>query len=79
HLADAALAWRARRDDGLCRLAVDRGFTLAGQGTVVTGTAFAGRVKNGDTLAIARSARDVRVRSIHAQNRPVDAGCAGER
>ncbi|WP_310730766.1 selenocysteine-specific translation elongation factor, partial [Burkholderia multivorans] len=79
HLADAALAWRARRDDGLFRLAVDRVFTLAGQGTVVTGTAFAGRVKNGDTLAIARTARDVRVRSIHAQNRPVDAGCAGER
>ncbi|MBU9220135.1 selenocysteine-specific translation elongation factor [Burkholderia multivorans] len=79
HLADAALAWRARRDDGLFRLAVDRVFTLAGQGTVVTGTAFAGRVKNGDTLAIARTARDVRVRSVHAQNRPVDAGCAGER
>ncbi|MBU9126404.1 selenocysteine-specific translation elongation factor [Burkholderia multivorans] len=79
HLADAALAWRARRDDGLFRLAVDRVFTLAGQGTVVTGTAFSGRVKNGDTLAIARTARDVRVRSIHAQNRPVDAGCAGER
>ncbi|MCO1373164.1 selenocysteine-specific translation elongation factor [Burkholderia multivorans] len=79
HLADAALAWRARRDDGLFRLAVDRVFTLAGQGTVVTGTAFAGRVKNGDTLAVTRTARDVRVRSIHAQNRPVDAGCAGER
>ncbi|MBU9629381.1 selenocysteine-specific translation elongation factor [Burkholderia multivorans] len=79
HLADAALAWRARRDDGLFRLAVDRVFTLAGQGTVLTGTAFAGRVKTGDTLAIARTARDVRVRSIHAQNRPVDAGCAGER
>ncbi|RQU20116.1 selenocysteine-specific translation elongation factor [Burkholderia cenocepacia] len=79
HLADAAIAWRARRDDGLFRLAVDRVFTLAGQGTVVTGTAFAGRVATGDTLAIVRTGGVARVRSIHAQNRPVEAGRAGER
>ncbi|MCA7948756.1 selenocysteine-specific translation elongation factor [Burkholderia seminalis] len=79
HLADAAIAWRARRDDGLFRLAVDRVFTLAGQGTVVTGTAFAGRVATGDTLAIARTGGAARVRSIHAQNRPVETGRAGER
>ncbi|MCA8243060.1 selenocysteine-specific translation elongation factor [Burkholderia sp. AU32262] len=79
HLADAAIAWRARRDDGLFRLAVDRVFTLAGQGTVVTGTAFAGRVATGDTLAIVRTGGAARVRSIHAQNRPVEAGRAGER
>lgn len=79
YLADAAIAWRARRDDGLFRLAVDRVFTLAGQGTVVTGTALAGRVATGESLAIVRTGRAARVRSIHAQNRPVDAGCAGER
>ncbi|RQZ99985.1 selenocysteine-specific translation elongation factor [Burkholderia cenocepacia] len=79
HLADAAIAWRARRDDGLFRLAVDRVFTLAGQGTVVTGTAFAGRVATGDTLAIVRTGGAARVRSIHAQNRPVEGGRAGER
>ncbi|QVN22238.1 selenocysteine-specific translation elongation factor [Burkholderia pyrrocinia] len=79
HLADAAIAWRERRDDGLFRLAVDRVFTLAGQGTVVTGTAFAGRVATGDTLAIVRTGGAARVRSIHAQNRPVEAGRAGER
>ena len=79
HLGDAAIAWRARRDDGLFRLAVDRVFTLAGQGTVVTGTAFAGQSKAGDTLAIVRTGGAARVRSIHAQNRPVDVGHAGER
>ena len=79
YLAVAAIAWRARRDDGLFRLAVDRVFTLAGQGTVVTGTAFAGRVATGDTLAIVRTGGAARVRSIHAQNRPVEAGRAGER
>ncbi|WGS46688.1 selenocysteine-specific translation elongation factor [Burkholderia sp. JSH-S8] len=79
HLGDAAIAWRARRDDGLFRLAVDRVFTLAGQGTVVTGTAFAGQAKAGDTLAIVRTGGAARVRSIHAQNRPVDVAHAGER
>ncbi len=69
HLRDAAVAWRARRDDGLFRLAVDRVFTLAGQGTIVTGTVFAGRVATGDTLMLEPAHRAVRVRSIHAQNR----------
>jgi selenocysteine-specific translation elongation factor len=40
-----------RRQDGLFRLAVDRVFTLAGQGTVVTGTVFGGQVAVGDTVA----------------------------
>lgn len=79
YLRDTAIAFRARRDDGLFRLAVDRVFTLAGQGTVVTGTVFAGRVSVGDTPVLAPAGRPVRVRSIHAQNRPADAGHAGQR
>ncbi|MDR3397582.1 MAG: selenocysteine-specific translation elongation factor [Pandoraea sp.] len=69
----------ARRDDALFRLAVDRVFTLAGHGTVVTGTAFAGTVRVGDSLTVTPQGLPVRVRSIHAQNRPVEAGKAGER
>lgn len=68
-----------RRDDALFRLAVDRVFTLPGHGTVVTGTAFAGTVRVGDSLRVMPQGVPVRVRSIHAQNRPVDAGRAGER
>ncbi len=79
HLRDAALAWQARRDDGLFRLAVDRVFTLAGQGTIVTGTVFAGRVATGDTLMIERTREAVRLRSIHAQNRAAQTGRAGQR
>ncbi|VXC68912.1 selenocysteinyl-tRNA-specific translation factor [Burkholderia sp. 8Y] len=81
HLREAAAKWRTRRDDGFFRLAVDRVFTLSGQGTIATGTAFAGRVNVGDVLALAprESASEARVRSIHAQNRPADAGRAGER
>ncbi|MBN3755266.1 selenocysteine-specific translation elongation factor [Paraburkholderia sp. Tr-20389] len=79
HLSDVAIAWRARRGDGLFRLAVDRVFTLAGQGTIVTGTVFAGRVTAGDTLMLERAQQPVRVRSIHAQNRAADVGRAGQR
>ncbi len=79
HLREAALAWRAHRDDGLFRLAIDRVFTLAGTGTIVTGTAFAGRVSVGDTVWLAPRAEPVRVRSVHVQNRAAQTGRAGER
>jgi len=76
---ERAIAWRARRDDGLFRLAVDRVFTLAGQGTVVTGTVFAGRVSVGDETISAPAGLPVRVRSIHAQHRAAEHGRAGQR
>ncbi|AKC70104.1 selenocysteine-specific translation elongation factor [Pandoraea oxalativorans] len=84
HLTQAAQALgesgnATRRDDALFRLAVDRVFTLAGHGTVVTGTAFASTVRVGDNLTVMPQGLPVRVRSIHAQNRPVEAGRAGER
>ena len=79
HLHDVAGRVPARRDERLFRLAVDRIFTLAGHGTVVTGTAFSGRVQTGDTLVVMPSATSVRVRSIHTQNRPSESGAAGQR
>ena len=79
YLHETAVAWRARRDDGLFRLAIDRVFTLTGQGTIVTGTVFAGRVTTGDTVVLAPAATTVRVRSIHAQNRAAEVGRAGQR
>ncbi|MFM0061195.1 selenocysteine-specific translation elongation factor [Paraburkholderia phytofirmans] len=79
HLYAAAAAWRMKRDDGLFRLAVDRVFTLSGQGTIVTGTVVSGRVAVGDTMLLAPKNQPVRVRSIHAQNRAAQSGRAGER
>ena len=79
HLDLLAQAMPARKQDGLFRLAVDRVFTLAGQGTVVTGTVFNGRVAVGDTLRHSASGKTVRVRSIHAQNRASETGVAGQR
>ncbi len=61
------------------RLAVDRSFTLSGTGTVVTGTIHHGSVRVGDALTLVPSMRAVRVRSLHAQNQPVQQAHAGQR
>lgn len=61
------------------RLAVDRTFTLDGVGTVATGTVHAGRVAVGDALCLVPGDREMRVRSLHAQNRPVMLATAGQR
>ena len=63
------------------RLAIDRAFTLNGVGTVVTGTVHAGQVAVGDALIVtpAAQALHTRVRSLHAQNRPVQVALAGQR
>ncbi|HEX5340875.1 MAG TPA: selenocysteine-specific translation elongation factor [Duganella sp.] len=79
HLAQMAAALPANDERRLFRLGVDRVFTLAGQGTIVTGTALAGSVRAGDTLQLAPGGQQVRVRSIHAQNRSADVGRAGQR
>jgi len=79
HLEAAARQWPQRRDDGLFRLAVDRVFTLAGHGTVVTGTVHGGTVRTGDACVTMPAALPVRVRSIHAQNRASESGRAGQR
>ncbi len=79
HLHEAAAHGAARPDQGLFRLAVDRVFTLAGHGTIVTGTVFSGQVHVGDTLAVMPKGLAARVRSIHTQNRAARAGHAGER
>jgi selenocysteine-specific elongation factor len=79
HLAQMAATLPAGDERRLFRLGVDRVFTLSGQGTIVTGTALAGSVRVGDTLELAPGGQQVRVRSIHAQNRAADVGRAGQR
>ena len=79
HLHSVAQSQPARAHSGLFRLAVDRVFTLPGQGTVVTGTVFGGQVQVGDSLVHSASGQAVRVRSIHAQNQSSAQGLAGQR
>lgn len=81
-LFDAARSTAQRGAEGAAfRLAIDRAFTLAGVGTVVTGTVHAGRVQIGDELVITPSAKGLhaRVRSLHAQNQVVEQAHAGQR
>jgi len=79
HLEALAHAHAPRADAGPFRLAVDRVFTLAGQGTVVTGSVFSGSVAVGDALRHSASGVPVRVRGLHANNRAATRGAAGER
>jgi selenocysteine-specific elongation factor len=53
------------------RLAIDRTFTIAGQGTVVTGTVSSGQARVGDELVIEPGGIPVRVRGLHNHDRPV--------
>ena len=66
-------------EGGPFRLAIDRSFTLAGIGTVVTGTVFDGQVAVGDKLMISPLGLEVRVRGLHAQNRQARSGARGQR
>ena len=75
----AANFFGSRAATGRFRLAVDRSFTLAGIGTVVTGTIISGHVAVGDRVLVSPSGRDAYVRSIHTQNQPAEIGLAGDR
>ncbi len=73
------LAKRGRDRGGHPRLAIDRAFTIAGAGLVVTGTLLAGRIAAGDRLLLSPAGVPVRIRGLHAQNRPADTAEAGQR
>jgi selenocysteine-specific elongation factor len=79
HLDGAAAALGGKAEQGGFRLALDRCFTLGGVGTVVTGTAFSGRVQVGDQLVLSPPGKAVRVRSLRVQDRPAENGKVGER
>jgi selenocysteine-specific elongation factor len=64
---------------GHARLAVDRAFTLSGAGLIVTGTLVSGRISVDDRLVLSPSGLELRVRGLHAQNRPAAEAVAGQR
>lgn len=64
HLRAVARAVVGRREDDLFRLPVDRAFSVAGAGTVVTGTTWSGSVGVGDTVRLLPADRQARVRSL---------------
>ncbi len=79
-LADAAAAHAARHIEGQhFRLAIDRVFSVAGSGTVVTGTVFNGTVRPDDRLLVSPKGTPVRVRGIQIRGRSAEAARAGGR
>ncbi len=68
-----------RPDSGLFRLSVDRGFSLAGRGTIVTGTVASGAVRVDDEVQWMPAGRPVRVRGLHRHGTPVERGERGMR
>ncbi|HWI35311.1 MAG TPA: selenocysteine-specific translation elongation factor [Burkholderiales bacterium] len=79
HLEQVAQSIGERNAAGNFRLGVDRCFTIAGAGLVVTGTALSGEVKIGDEVHALLAGSSARVRSIHAHNKPAERGRAGQR
>jgi len=75
-LADSA---DEKRREGSFRLPVDRVFTVAGFGTVVTGTLLTGEIRVGDELELLPSGREGRVRGIQAHGAKAEQGQAGQR
>jgi len=78
-LDDLARSVEERSVAGPTRLPVDRVFSLAGHGTIVTGTLWSGAVAPGDKLSLYPSGAGVRVRSVQVHDEAVESAVAGQR
>ena len=77
---DSLLASAPPRPDlGRPRLPIDRVFTVAGFGTVVTGTLVDGSLSPGEELEALPAGRRVRVRGLQQHGRPVERALPGGR
>ena len=77
----AATAIQFRNDSRFApfRMAIDRTFTIAGHGTVVTGSVVSGATKTGDELEIVPGRIKVRVRGIQNHDQPTTEVHRGQR
>jgi len=78
-LGKLAVEVEQKRSDGPFRLPVDRVFTVAGFGTVVTGTLLSGQVSVGDEVEILPSGLVSRIRGVQAHGSKTEKGIAGQR
>ena len=68
-----------KKGEGPFRLPIDRVFTVAGFGTVVTGTLLAGEVRVGDEVELLPSGCPARVRGVQTHGRKGESAAAGQR
>jgi selenocysteine-specific elongation factor len=74
-----SLAAQPRAADGLVFLPIDRAFSIAGHGPVVTGTLRGAAVSVGDTLQLLPQRLAVRVRTVHVHGVSVPSAMPGQR
>lgn len=75
----AAELAQARVAAGPFRMPIDRCFSVAGFGTVVTGTALSGQVAAGDVVELQPLGVETRVRNVEVHDQAVDEAGAGQR
>ena len=75
----AARSARAQKTSGPFRMAIDRTFSIAGHGTVVTGSVQSGQAKLGDELTIEPGGLSVRVRGLQNHDRSAEKVHRGQR
>ena len=63
----------------LFRLPIDRVFSVAGHGTVVTGSVMSGSASAGETLELLPEMREVRVRGVQHHGQQADSAAARQR
>ncbi len=68
-----------KRDIGRPRLPIDRAFTVAGFGTVVTGTLCDGPLRVGDDVTIVPGEMRARIRGLQIHGRKVEVAAPGSR
>lgn len=61
------------------RMWIDRAFSVAGAGTIVTGTLLDGPLERGDEIEVLPLGRRARVRALQSRGRDVDVGRPGTR
>ena len=67
------------RDIGRPRLGVDRVFTVAGAGSVVTGTLVGGQLQRGQAVVIQPGSRPARIRRMQSHGKDVELSVPGTR
>ncbi|MGH7519553.1 MAG: selenocysteine-specific translation elongation factor, partial [Gemmatimonadales bacterium] len=78
-LGEHARRVAVRPADDVFRLPLDRAFSVAGVGTVVTGTAWSGSVAIGDRVRLLPGGAEARVRSIESYGRALERSAPGAR
>jgi selenocysteine-specific elongation factor len=78
-LAEVLASVPPRRDKAAPRLPIDRIFTIAGFGTVVTGTLSDGQFKIGDEVELLPGELRARIRGMQTHKKAVEAGLPGSR